>query len=217
MLIFNRFINKLVAKEVAKRTEKEMADKRKELSAEFIKVQNEFQEKSNQEIQESQDKLKVKLAEVNLLADTYNLQIDALKKLRDKAEEEQKRLWDRLDILRDSLSADQVWSKLWALAYSKAVDVTWPILEKEIPHLVELAEQRAYLKARQEADDEYKLRLESLIKVAGNENVSKLKILALKQEIHEKMLIANRAKSVDNENKCLGKLELIDILIGDKP
>ena len=158
--------------------------------------------------------VKALVEKVNIQSRELNLQIQETQRIRNNAEEEQKKLWERLDILRDSFTADQIWSRLWECAYSKAIDAVWPILEKEIPHLIELAENRAYLKAKQEVDNEYKIQLEGLIKIAGGQEVPKLKILALKKEIHEKMLYANRVKNTDLESRYSAQLELIELLIG---
>lgn len=200
MWIFNKIFKKIIDTAIQKEIAYTLAQKKLEISLAETELENEYSK--NKEIYDS------KIVEVKGLT-------QELQRVRLKAETAQEQLWDRLDILRDSFTADQIWSKLWESAYSKAVDVVWPMLEKEMPRLVELAEARAYLKAKQEAIEDYRIQIDGLIKETEGQEVSKLKIVSLRKDIHERMLVANRNKNTDLENKCQAQLDLINILIGE--
>ena len=137
-----------------------------------------------------------------------------LERVRNKAEEEQKRLWDRLDILRDNLNTEDVWIKLWECAYSKAVDSVWIILQKEMAHMVSLAEERSYVRAKAEFDDDLNKRIEGLKSLANTKiDIPALKVLALKKDIEDKMLIAERVKNVAQVSKYMAQLEILGGLL----
>ena len=206
MWIFNKF-NKIIEQRVDLEVKSQRETIEKRLSKSLGDMDLIYREKKTH-----YDNL---LVDLENLTQKVNVQLEELKRIRDNADIEQKRLWERLDILRDSFTADQIWSKLWECAYSKAIDAVWPILEKEMPHLIELAENKAYLKAKTEIEEDYKLRIEGLVKEAKGEDISRVKILVLRSEIHEKMLLANRNKSTDLENRYNAQLEFIKSIIGD--
>src|SRR3990167_6635729 len=67
----------------------------------------------------------------------------------------------------DKLS--DLWIKLWECAYSKAVDSVWIILQKEMAHMVSLAEERSYVRAKAEFDDDLNKRIEGLKSLANTQ------------------------------------------------
>lgn len=207
MWIFNKVFKKIIDTTIQKEIAYILAQKKFEIGQAEIELENDYLK--NKAIYDS------KIVEVKELTVKADIQTQELQRVRLKAETMQEQLWDRLDILRDSFTADQIWSKLWESAYSKAVDIVWPMLEKEMPRLVELAEDRAYLKAKKEAEENYRIQINGLIKETEGQEVSKLKIISLRKDIHERMLVANRNKNTDLENKCQAQLDLINILIGE--
>src|SRR3990167_4291943 len=99
--------------------------------------------------------------------------------------------------------------KLWECAYSKAVDSVWIILQKEMAHMVSLAEERSYVRAKAEFDDDLNKRIEGLKSLANTKiDIPALKVLALKKDIEEKMLIAERVKNVAQVSKYMAQLEI---------
>ena len=100
--------------------------------------------------------------------------------------------------------------KLWECAYSKAVDSVWIILQKEMAHMVSLAEERSYVRAKAEFDDDLNKRIEGLKSLANTKiDIPALKVLALKKDIEEKMLIAERVKNVAQVSKYMAQLEIL--------
>ena len=100
--------------------------------------------------------------------------------------------------------------KLWECAYSKAVDSVWIILQKEMAHMVSLAEERSYVRAKAEFDDDLNKRIEGLKSLANTQtDIPVLKILALKKDIEDKMLIAERVKNVAQVSKYMAQLEIL--------
>src|SRR3990167_7987446 len=107
----------------------------------------------------------------------------------------------------DKLS--DLWIKLWECAYSKAVDSVWIILQKEMAHMVSLAEERSYVRAKAEFDDDLNKRIEGLKSLANTKtDIPALRVLALKKDIEEKMLIAERVKNVAQVSKYMAQLEI---------
>jgi len=104
--------------------------------------------------------------------------------------------------------------KLWECAYSKAVDSVWIILQKEMAHMVSLAEERSYVRAKAEFDDDLNKRIEGLKSLANTQtDIPVLKILALKKDIEDKMLIAERVKNVAQVSKYMAQLEILGGLL----
>ena len=103
-----------------------------------------------------------------------------------------------------------LWIKLWECAYSKAVDSVWIILQKEMAHMVSLAEERSYVRAKAEFDDDLNKRIEGLKSLANTKtDIPALRVLALKKDIEEKMLIAERVKNVAQVIKYMAQLEIL--------
>ena len=202
MWIFSKAFKGTVDKIIAN----ELQTRRQELDLSVAKLNSEydFYKKSYEDKLSGLGSLKLKV-ESELLK---------LERVRNKAEEEQKRLWDRLDILRDNLNTEDVWIKLWECAYSKAVDSVWIILQKEMAHMVSLAEERSYVRAKAEFDDDLNKRVEGLKSLANTKtDIPVLKILALKKDIEDKMLIAERVKNVAQVSKYMAQLEILGGLL----
>ena len=202
MWIFSKAFKGTVDKIIAN----ELQTRRQELDLSVAKLNSEydFYKKSYEDKLSGLGSLKLKV-ESELLE---------LERVRNKAEEEQKRLWDRLDILRDNLNTEDVWIKLWECAYSKAVDSVWIILQKEMAHMVSLAEERSYVRAKAEFDDDLNKRIEGLKSLANTQtDIPVLKILALKKDIEDKMLIAERVKNVAQVSKYMAQLEILGGLL----
>ena len=198
MWIFSKAFKGTVDKIIAN----ELQTRRQELDLSVAKLNSEydFYKKSYEDKLSGLGSLKLKV-ESELLE---------LERVRNKAEEEQKRLWDRLDILRDNLNTEDVWIKLWECAYSKAVDSVWIILQKEMAHMVSLAEERSYVRAKAEFDDDLNKRIEGLKSLANTQtDIPVLRVLALKKDIEEKMLIAERVKNIAQVEKYMAQLEIL--------
>ena len=90
----------------------------------------------------------------------------------------------------------------------------WIILQKEMAHMVSLAEERSYVRAKAEFDDDLNKRIEGLKSLANTKiDIPALKVLALKKDIEEKMLIAERVKNVAQVSKYMAQLEILGGLL----
>ena len=195
--IFRKAVNQIIAKEVDKR--------RGEIQCGIVELDSIYNGRKKE--------YEVKIADIDVLKAKVEAELKELECIRIKSEEEQKRLWERLDILRDNLNTEDVWIKLWEMAYSKAVDAVWPILQKEMLHMVELAEQRAYIKSKEEFEIDLGQRMEHLMKL-GNEKemIPFVKVLALKKDIEDKKLVAERVKNIAQIERYVAQLEILEAL-----
>ena len=76
--------------------------------------------------------------------------------------------------------------------------------------MVSLAEERSYVRAKAEFDDDLNKRIEGLKSLANTQtDIPVLKILALKKDIEEKMLIAERVKNIAQVSKYMAQLEIL--------
>ena len=182
MRLFKGIVDRIVEKEVKKRRfEMELMIKQEE----------------NQLI----ERHKIKVGELDGL-------IKDVARVRIKAEEEQKNLWKKLDILRDNLNAEKIFTKLWEMAYSKAVDAVWAIFKKETLHLAENAKIDGEIEGERKAKAKYDNMLDSAIyRFQGTVNAPLL--FKRKQEIEAKFLIAQRNRDRDTTLKTEAQLELI--------
>jgi hypothetical protein len=159
----------------------------------------------------------VKIADIDVLKSKVETELKELERIRIKSEDEQKLLWERLDILRDNLNTEDVWMKLWEMAYSKATDAVWLVLQKEMLHLADLAENRAYLKAKAEFDSNLSGFMEHLTKMSNDkEAIPFIKVLTLKKDIEDKKLVAERINNDAQKEqiiKLTAQLELIGVLL----
>ena len=196
--IFKKTINKIITKEVDAR--------RAEIQIGISKLDSIYEERKKE--------YEVKIADIDALKFKVETQVDELERIRVNAEIEQKELWKRLDILRDNLNTEDVWMKLWEMAYSKATDAVWIILQKEMLHLVELAENRAYIKAKAEFDADLKTRIDYLIKISNDkEAIPIVKVLALKKVIEEKILVAGRSQNSAQVDLFMAQLGILGDLL----
>ena len=110
--------------------------------------------------------------------------------------------------------AEEFFNSIWATAYSKAIDAVWPVLEKNIPHLLEIAERKAYEKAQEEFDLQYKLKIQNITsKTQKNDSVPVVKILYKQEKIYDEYLKANRGRNIDLSQKYQAQLDLIKELL----
>jgi len=172
-----------------------------------------------QRLEIEKDKLWMELAtkrqEVYVLTTELETQIKGIEKTRQKAEEEQKGLWERLDILKDNLNANGVMNRLWECAYSKAIDAVWSILKKETIHLTELANEDGQNKAKEEANKQYEKKLDDIIK----KDMSLINIpllYKLKEESRQQYLIFQRSKDNEKVQYFKGQIDLIAEILNEK-
>ncbi len=205
MWIFSRMFKKAVDKIIAK----EVNVRRAEIQVGISSLDSIYEKRKKE--------YEVKIADIDSLKVRAETQISELERIRVKAEEEQKLLWERLDILRDNLNTEDVWMKLWEMAYSKATDAVWLVLQKEMLHLADLAENRAYLKAKSEFDMNLSRLMEHLTKMSNDrEAIPFIKVLALKKDIEDKKLIAERNNNDAQKEQIIkftAQLELIGALL----
>lgn len=205
MWIFSRMFKKAVDKIIAK----EVNVRRAEIQVGISSLDSIYEKRKKE--------YEVKIADIDSLKIRTETQISELERIRVKAEEEQKLLWERLDILRDNLNTEDVWMKLWEMAYSKATDAVWLVLQKEMLHLADLAENRAYLKAKSEFDMNLSRLMEHLTKMSNDrEAIPFIKVLALKKDIEDKKLIAERNNNDAQKEQIIkftAQLELIGALL----
>ena len=153
-----------------------------------------------------------KLASLNELIMQLNIQIEETKRVRIKSEEEQKLLWERLDILRDNLNSEQVWLKIWEMAYSKATDKVWEIMKSETTHLIELAKKNTYNQAVENLSKIYEQKIADILK-NSTEKVNVALLLDKKEEFTRNYLTCQRGKDKERENYFQGKIDLIEELL----
>ena len=194
--MFKRIVDKIIDNEVAKRK---------------LEIEERLRIEEN--------KLKIsyaeKLAELNALNDKLNNQIKEVERTRQNAEAEQKRLWERLDILRDNLNTEQVWMKLWESAFSKAVDVIWGIFKKETLHLIDLAKIDTYAEVEKKLSTQFDKKLGDII-AKSIDIVNVPLLLKLKEEAHKQYLIFEKVKDATQMQFYLGQLKLIEEVLNEK-
>ena len=155
--------------------------------------------------------LRIKKEETHLLEE-HKLKVEKLDavtkevtRVRIKAEQEQENLWKKLDILRDNLNAEQIFSKLWEMAYSKAVDAVWAIFKKETLHLAENARIDGLYEGEKKAKEGYDKQLNSAI-VTFQGAINAPLLFKRRQEIEEQFLVAQRSK--DRETVLVTEAQL---------
>ena len=173
--------------------EKELAEKQ----ANIIKLANE------------------KLDEVNQLRLKLDNETKEISRLRINAEVEQKRLWERLDILKDNLNTEQLWNKLWECAFSKSFDVTWELMKKEVTHIAEVSKQEGIELAKKQAEKEYQVKIDKYIN-SCMEKVNIPLIFKRKEEAYKNFLNYQRVKDEGRENYYKGQLDLIAEIYNEK-
>jgi len=185
-------------------------------------VQDEFERrKKDLELQVKSEENRLKLEsqknsnDLKVLVASMNTQIDETRRVREKAEEEQKRLWERLDILRDNLNTEDVWVKLWECAYSKATDKVWEIMKKETLHLVELSKDESYVKARNEFNEKLENRINELIS-KNSDLVNIPLMLKIRNESQNQYLLAEKTGDRERLNYNKGKVDLIAEIYNEK-
>jgi len=185
-------------------------------------VQDEFERrKKDLELQVKSEENRLKLEsqknsnDLKVLVASMNTQIDETRRVREKAEEEQKRLWERLDILRDNLNTEDVWVKLWECAYSKATDKVWEIMKKETLHLVELSKDESYVKARNEFNEKLENRINELIS-KNSDLVNIPLMLKIRSESQNQYLLAEKTGDRERFNYNKGKVDLIAEIYNEK-
>lgn len=231
MLIFSKICKKAVDRIIAKEVSVRKSEIDCEISAYQLKIDHETSilnsafENRVKDYEVKVTELKdneiglvkaydTKLKDLDILKSRVEIELKELERIRIKSETEQKRLWERLDILRDNLNTEDVWIKLWEMAYSKAIDAVWIIQQKEALHLVELAEQRAYLKSKQEFEEDLNRRMDYFIQMNNvNDAIPFVKVLALKKRIEDIRLSAERLKNATQVDKCSAQLETIGGLL----
>lgn len=152
--------------------------------------------------------IQAKLNEFTALNKRLNWQIKELERTREFTEAEQKRLWERLNILRDNLNTEDVWVKLWECAYSKATDKVWEIMKKETIHLVEIAKEDGYNKAKAELEERYNQKINSAIDT-NREKVNVPLLVKKKDEANQLYLTYQRVHDKDKESYYKGQIDLI--------
>lgn len=188
--MFKRIVDRIIDNEVSKRR----IEVEQRLRAEEGELRISYQQK---------------LSELNSLNDKLNRQIQEVERVRLNAETEQKRLWERLDILKDNLNTEDVWLKLWECAYSKAVDVVWEIFKKETLRLIELAKENNQEEIEKKFQEQYEAKLQSLIK-ESSDIINVPLFLLKKEEANKGYLEANKRKDGAKEQFFLGQLKLIE-------
>lgn len=154
------------------------------------------------------DALKLKTNELIELNKKLDIEISEAKRLREKSGEEQKLLWQKLDILRDNLNTEQVWTKLWECAFSKSVDVVWGIMKNETVSLVNKAREEEYERAEKHLKEIYENRYKDFISNCSKDiNIPLL--LKRGEEAKEEFLKYGRLKDEIRENYYKSRIDLI--------
>ena len=192
----DRKVNAIVAKEVERR--------KKETQDLILEEEKLLRQQYN---------LKVK--ELDTLKTEVENQVSELKRLRENAITEQKRLWERLDILRDNLNNEQVWIKLWECAFSKAADVTWDIYKKETLHFIEIAKKESFEQGKIEIQKIYENRISDMVK-ESKDVVNIPLLLKRKDESMSLFLQHQRIKDTDKESYYKGQVDLIGEVLNGK-
>lgn len=194
--MFKRIIDKIIEKEVARR-KIEIEEKIKE---ETLKIENDNKEK---------------LSQLTSLNNSLTFQIEEVKHTREKAEAEQKRLWERLNIIQDNLNTEKIYVSIWECAFSKAVDLVWDVMESKVKDLIELARKEAYEETEKHLTLINEKRLQDIISKSKDDiNVP---LLFKKKEIaKEEFLKADRIGNAKDKSFYEGQLELLKEVINEK-
>ncbi len=204
MGLFKRAADKIIQKQVDKR-KSEIEQRIKEEESKILIAHKE-------NIKEEENKL---LAIYKSRTQQLETLIKDVERVKFRAEDEQKRLWERLDILRDSLNADQIFSKLWGMAYSKAVDVVWDLFKEETKHLVTLSKQDGYNQGELSSKTSYDRKLNELIK-SSTDGVNIPLLFKRRDEANEKYLVSQKSKDIPRESFYKGQIELIEEITNGK-
>jgi len=198
--MFKKIVDKIIEKEV---------DKRKLEIEERIK-----EEALKSQIQIEQDN-KEKLSQLSTLNNSLIFQIEEVKRTREKAEAEQKRLWERLNIIQDNLNTEKIYAGIYECAFSKAVDLVWDIMKNKVNDLVELARKGAYDEAEKNLTLIYEKKLQDIISKSDKD--VNIPLLFKKKEIaHEGFLRADRMGNKKEKDFYEGQLNLLKEVIYEK-
>ena len=187
--MFKKIVDKIIASEVTKR-KLEIEEKIKE---EALKIEQDNKEK---------------LSQLLTLNNSLIFQIEEVKHTREKAEAEQKRLWERLNIIQDNLNTEKIYAGIYECAFSKAVDLVWDIIKNKVKDLVELARKDAYDEAEKNLAIIYEKRLQDIISKSDKD--VNIPLLFQKKEIaHEGFLKADRVGNKKEKDFYEGQLSLL--------
>ncbi len=148
-----------------------------------------------------------KIDELNKLNTILHTKICEVKQSYEKAEEEQKRLWERLDILRDNLNSEQVWMKVWECAFSKAVTVVWGIMKDKTVELIDLAVKEKEEETKDKLTKLFHVELD-VIREGGQ--INKPLLLIRREELHKAFLAAERSKDQGKMTCYKAQMEIVD-------
>lgn len=151
-----------------------------------------------------------KIEELNTLNSELSQKIQEVKKVRETAENEQKRLWERLDILRDNLNSEQVWMRLWESAFSKAVDVVWGLMKENTEKLIILAKEEKEKEVSEKLTSKFKQDVERIFK---SDKLNKELLSKKYDDLYEKFLEAERTKQKDKAMNYKAQMEILNEIL----
>ena len=154
-----------------------------------------------------------RLADVN---EKLDRELEAANRMRERAAEEQKRLWERLDILRDNLNSEQVWMKVWEAAFSKAFDMVWSIHKNQTIQLMDKVREEAVEEAKKQIIDQYDLKYKYMVE--QNPAIFNMDlILGKREKANSDYLTVSRMKNDPSREVYLkGRVEVLDEVINEK-
>ena len=181
----------------------------------YISIQQDFKNKE-ETLRLNYDSIKnqydIKSKEFNTSQEELKLKINEIKQLRDEAQLEEKRLWDKLEILKDNLNSEQTWNKLWEAAFSKAIDIVWSIFKKETIHLAKLSFDDGYVKAEEILKIKFDNQIKEIEKnIQGGLNI--VKIMSQYKEAKDNFLSAGRNRDANKQKFYEGQISLIEEVI----
>ena len=180
------------------------------IEKEYLSRKHEVEERLRLEESRLWSAYQNKINELNVLNSNLQMKIEEVKRTRENAEVEQKKLWERLDILRDNLNSEQVWMKVWECAFSKATDVVWGIMKAETVKLVTMAKEDGRSEVEIKLKETFQARLKEIeIGVGFNKPL----LVERYEKCHNLFLIAERSKDELKKQYYKAQMELIDEII----
>jgi len=133
-----------------------------------------------------------------------------------KVEAEKSKLSETLNIVNQNLTAQDIWLKLWQLAFDKAMDVCWDLTKETTKKTIDVVKNKAVREANektQEIIETNNLNIENKLK---DMDLNKMSVLNARNESHKNYLIYNRNGDKKREQYYLGQLDLIERILNEK-
>jgi hypothetical protein len=136
--------------------------------------------------------------------------------IKEKVLIERNKVSQTLDILRQNLTAEEIWLKLWSVAFDKAMDICWDLTKDKTKEIMALVEDKAYTKSKQEMQEIINKRDAEVEEKLKSLDINKQAILNAKEEANKFYLIYDRNKDQMKKQYYKGQVDLIGRFLNEK-